>query len=169
MRWFEASPRRAAPKGLQSSIFSHSTAIVNRYRKADFCVRGTLLSSPPITEGAFVDSELLCHSGDRARRLDHHLHGFIPEFRREALLRPGQNTSPFQTPILMDGLSGKFGAPHRSASLGSATSGSLLKFCGSGRGGTGRVSAYAASVVVTVRVWSPKLATKSSLPPSAWT
>jgi hypothetical protein len=30
---------------------------------------------------AFVDTELFRHSGDRARRLDHHLHTFIFEFR----------------------------------------------------------------------------------------
>src|SRR5712691_405386 len=50
----------------------------------------TAVGAHPVTEGPFVDTELLCHSGDRARRLDHHLHGFILEFRREALLRPGQ-------------------------------------------------------------------------------
>ena len=49
-----------------------------------------------LPEGAFVDTELLRHSGNRARRLDHHLHGFILEFRREALLRSGQLLSPFQ-------------------------------------------------------------------------
>ncbi len=35
-------------------------------------------------------------------------------------------------------------------------------------GGPGRL-AYAASVVVTVRVWSSKLAMRSSRPPRAWT
>src|SRR6266567_1954086 len=50
----------------------------------------TAVGGHPVTEGSFVDTELLCHSGDRARRLDHHLHGFILEFRREALLRSGQ-------------------------------------------------------------------------------
>src|ERR1035441_8613555 len=44
----------------------------------------------PATEGTFVDTELLRHPGDRTRRLDHHLHGFILEFRREALLRSRQ-------------------------------------------------------------------------------
>ncbi len=41
----------------------------------------TAIDAHPVTEGAFVDSELLCHSGNRARRLDHHLHGFVLEFR----------------------------------------------------------------------------------------
>ncbi len=41
----------------------------------------TAVNAHPITECAFVDSELLCNSGDRARRLDHHLHGFVLEFR----------------------------------------------------------------------------------------
>src|SRR3974390_2630055 len=50
----------------------------------------TAVGGHPVTEGSFVDTELLCHSGDRTRRLDHHLHGFILEFRREALLRSGQ-------------------------------------------------------------------------------
>src|SRR5712692_6059042 len=50
----------------------------------------TAVGAHPVTEGSFVDTELLCHSGDRARRLDHHLHGFILEFRREALLRSEQ-------------------------------------------------------------------------------
>src|SRR5229473_8367687 len=50
----------------------------------------TAVGAHPVTERAFVDTELLRHSGDRARRLDHHLHGFLLEFRREALLRPGQ-------------------------------------------------------------------------------
>src|ERR1700734_3439348 len=44
----------------------------------------------PATKSAFVDTELLSHAGDRTRRLDHHLHGLIPEFGREALLRTGQ-------------------------------------------------------------------------------
>jgi hypothetical protein len=35
--------------------------------------------------------------------------------------------------------------------------------------GTGSAIGHAASVVVTVRVWSPKLAMRSSLPPSAST
>src|SRR5712691_3029013 len=50
----------------------------------------TAVGGHPVTEGSFVDTELLCHSGDRARCLDHHLHGFILEFRREALLRSGR-------------------------------------------------------------------------------
>jgi hypothetical protein len=41
----------------------------------------TAIGANPVTEGAFVDSELLRYPGNRARRLDHHLHGFIPEFR----------------------------------------------------------------------------------------
>src|ERR1700748_2398173 len=48
----------------------------------------TAVYANPVPEGAFVDTELLCHPGNRTRRLDHHLHGFILEFRREALLRP---------------------------------------------------------------------------------
>src|SRR5580765_1225813 len=50
----------------------------------------TAVYANPVSEGAFVDTELLRHPGDRARRLDHHLHGFILEFRREALFRSGQ-------------------------------------------------------------------------------
>jgi hypothetical protein len=41
----------------------------------------TAVYANPVSEGAFVDTELLRHSGDRARRLDHHLHGFVLEFR----------------------------------------------------------------------------------------
>src|SRR5947207_14116276 len=72
----------------------------------------TAVGGHPVTEGAFVDTELLCDSGDRARRVDHHLHGFLFELRREALLRSRQLISPFQTSILLDGLSEAFGAPH---------------------------------------------------------
>src|SRR5712692_9101855 len=50
----------------------------------------TAVGAHPVTECAFVDTKLLRHSGDRARRLDHHLHSFIFEFRREALLRSRQ-------------------------------------------------------------------------------
>src|SRR5258708_27130798 len=50
----------------------------------------TAVYANPVSEGAFVDTELLRYPGNRARRLDHHLHGFILEFRREALLRSGQ-------------------------------------------------------------------------------
>src|SRR5713226_9122132 len=50
----------------------------------------TAVGCHPVTEGAFVDTELLRHPGNRTRGLDHHLHGFLLEFRREALLRPGQ-------------------------------------------------------------------------------
>src|ERR1700745_2796747 len=86
----------------------------------------TAIGVHPVTEGAFVDAELLCHSGNRARCLDHHLHGFILEFRREALLRPGQFFHLSRLPILMDGLSGRLGAPQRHLplpeSLGSASS-----------------------------------------------
>src|SRR3974390_3495101 len=50
----------------------------------------TAVGGHPVTERAFVDTELLCHSGNRTRRLDHHLHGFLFEFGREALLRSRQ-------------------------------------------------------------------------------
>src|SRR5258706_7942144 len=50
----------------------------------------TAVGAHPVTECAFVDTKLLRHSGDRARRLDHRLHSFIFEFRREALLRSRQ-------------------------------------------------------------------------------
>src|ERR1700730_1725688 len=72
----------------------------------------TAVYANPVTEGAFVDTELLRHAGNRTRRLDHHLHGLIPEFGRETLLRSRQLLLPFQTSILMDGLSGSLGAPH---------------------------------------------------------
>src|SRR5204863_2360579 len=72
----------------------------------------TAVYANPVPEGAFVDTELLRHSGDRARRLDHHLHGFVLEFRREALLRSGQLLHLSRLSILMDGLSGRLGAPH---------------------------------------------------------
>src|SRR5579864_3666834 len=71
----------------------------------------TAVDANPVTEGAFVDAELLRHPGDRARRLDHHLHGFVLEFRREALLRSGQLLHLSRLSILMDGLSGRLGAP----------------------------------------------------------
>jgi hypothetical protein len=41
----------------------------------------TAIDAHPVAEGTFVDPELLRHFGDRARRLDHHLHGFVLEFR----------------------------------------------------------------------------------------
>jgi hypothetical protein len=41
----------------------------------------TAIDAHPVTEGTFVDTELLRYSGNRARRLDHHLHGFVLEFR----------------------------------------------------------------------------------------
>src|SRR5690348_5378169 len=47
----------------------------------------TAVGGDPVTEGAFVYSELLGYSGDRTRCLDHHFHGFVLVFRREALLR----------------------------------------------------------------------------------
>src|SRR5690349_9551470 len=50
----------------------------------------TAVYANPVSEGAFVDTELLRHPGDRARRLDHHLDGFLLEFGREALLRSRQ-------------------------------------------------------------------------------
>src|SRR5690348_1351601 len=50
----------------------------------------TAVGGHPVTESSLVDTELLCHSGDRARRLEHHLHGFLFEFGREALLRSRQ-------------------------------------------------------------------------------
>src|SRR5580698_70453 len=66
----------------------------------------------PVSQGTFVNTELLRDAGDRARRLDHHLHGFVLEFRREALLRSRQFLHLSRHPILMDGLSGSLGAPH---------------------------------------------------------
>src|SRR6266849_3992996 len=50
----------------------------------------TAVGCHPVTEGAFVDTELLRHAGNRTRGLDHHLHGFLLEFGREALLRSRQ-------------------------------------------------------------------------------
>src|SRR6267154_5747624 len=82
----------------------------------------TAVGINPVTQGALVDAELLSHTGDRTRRLDHHLHGFILEFRREALLRPGQLFHLSRLPILMDGLSGRLGAP-QAASAESVVSG----------------------------------------------
>src|SRR6266516_229325 len=64
----------------------------------------------PVAEGAFVNTEIFRHPGKRARRLDYHLHGFILELGREALLRSGQNLHLSRLTILMDGLSGRFGA-----------------------------------------------------------
>src|SRR6266536_1965179 len=72
----------------------------------------TAVDTHPVTECAFVDSELLGYSGDRTRRLDHQFHGFVLVFRREALFRSRQNLYLSRLPILTDGLSGKFGAPH---------------------------------------------------------
>src|SRR5271169_4945140 len=71
----------------------------------------TTVDAHPVTEGAFVDTELLSHAGDWTRRLDHHLHGLIPEFRGEAPLQSGQLLHLSRRPILLDGLSGMFGAP----------------------------------------------------------
>src|SRR5579862_4111872 len=51
----------------------------------------TAVGGDPVTEGTFVYSELLGYSGDRARCLDHHFHGFVLVFGREALLRSWQN------------------------------------------------------------------------------
>src|ERR1022692_1298266 len=65
----------------------------------------TAVDAHPVTEGAFVDTELLRYSGNRTRRLDHYLHGFILEFRREALLRSGQLFHLSRRTILLDGLS----------------------------------------------------------------
>src|SRR6266568_6385786 len=70
----------------------------------------TAVGVHPVAEGAFVNTEILRHPGNRARRLDYHLHGFILEFGREALLRSGQNLHLSRLTILMDGLSGRFGA-----------------------------------------------------------
>src|SRR5690348_2141465 len=50
----------------------------------------TAVYANPVTQGAFVNTELLRHSGDRARRLDHLLDCFLLEFWREALLRSRQ-------------------------------------------------------------------------------
>src|SRR6266480_2147411 len=50
----------------------------------------TAVYAHPVTQGAFIDAELLRHAGNRTRRLDHHLHGFLFEFGREALLRSRQ-------------------------------------------------------------------------------
>src|SRR5689334_10140245 len=73
----------------------------------------TAVGGDPVTEGAFVYSELLGYPGDRTRCLDHHFHCFVLVFRREALLRSWQNFTLSRSSILMDGLSGKSGAPHR--------------------------------------------------------
>ena len=40
----------------------------------------TAVYANPVSEGAFVDTELLRHPGDRARGLDHYLHSFVFEF-----------------------------------------------------------------------------------------
>src|SRR6266568_6774505 len=50
----------------------------------------TAVYAHPVTQGTFIDTELLRHAGNRTRRLDHHLHGFLFEFGREALLRSRQ-------------------------------------------------------------------------------
>src|SRR6266481_115390 len=71
----------------------------------------TAVSGHPVTEGTFVDSKLLSHAGDRTRSLDHHLHGLILVFRREALLRSSQLLNLSRLPTLLDGLSGSLGAP----------------------------------------------------------
>jgi hypothetical protein len=86
-----------------SSIFSSRVSRSrSRNRARSLTVSGG--SSPtcsrryanPVPEGALVDTELLRHPGNRARCLDHHLHGFILEFRREALFFGRGKTSPFQ-------------------------------------------------------------------------
>ena len=40
----------------------------------------TAVYANPVTESAFVDTEILRYPGNRTRRLDYHLHGFIFEF-----------------------------------------------------------------------------------------
>src|SRR5450755_1338821 len=68
---------------------AQSRALAHGWRRL-FAGMLTAIGARPVTEGAFVDTELLSHSGNRARRLDHHLHSLIPEFGREALLRSRQ-------------------------------------------------------------------------------
>jgi len=51
----------------------------------------TAVDAHPVTQSSFVNPELLGYSGDRTRRLDHHFHGFVFIFGREALLRSRQN------------------------------------------------------------------------------
>jgi hypothetical protein len=41
----------------------------------------TAIDTHPVTEGTLVDTELLRYSGNRARCLDHRLHGLVLEFR----------------------------------------------------------------------------------------
>src|SRR5580700_6815480 len=72
----------------------------------------TTVNGDPIPESTLVDTELFRHPGNRTRRLDHHLHGFFPEFRREDFLRSRQVFNLSRYSILMDGLSGNLGAPH---------------------------------------------------------
>src|SRR5579862_7788542 len=78
----------------------------------------TPVDAHPVTQGALINTELLRHPGNRTRVLDHHLHGFFLEFRREALLRSGQKPHLSRKSILIDGLSGSLGAPQ--AAVGSS-------------------------------------------------
>src|SRR6266513_3328912 len=84
----------------------------------------TAVYAHPVTQGAFIDAELLRHAGNRTRRLDHHLHGFLFEFGREALLRSRQLfTFPESPSYWMD-------CPEASGHL-KAPSGRILRRMGS--------------------------------------
>ena len=83
--------------------------------------------------GTFVDTELLSHAGNRTRRLDHHLHGFILEFRREALLRSKQLLYLSRHPSSWMGCpeaSGHPREPHTRRRSESAGTDAIARFCG---------------------------------------
>src|ERR1039458_8902841 len=61
-------PRRSPPRMNQNH---HRTCTLMRFLAGML----TAVDAHPVTEGTFVDAELLRHSSDRTRRLDHHLHG----------------------------------------------------------------------------------------------
>ena len=120
MRWLDASPRRATPKGHQSFISCTAPRSVTPLPQSDL----PRSWHTPVPESTFDDTEFPRHLCDRTRRLDHQLHRFFPELRSVIMLAPCQYF-PFQTtPILVGSLSGRFGAPHSSARPGLAALGS---------------------------------------------
>src|ERR1039457_769575 len=70
------------------------------------------VSIHPVPQSALDNPQLPRHLRDRPRRLDHHLHSFLAELRREILLDSCQHFSFQTTLILLGSLSGRLGASH---------------------------------------------------------
>jgi hypothetical protein len=67
----------------------------------------------PVAEGTLDETKLTCDHRDRTRRFDHQPHSLIAILRRKGTFPPGHSSSPFQTTIMSDPLSGISGAPQR--------------------------------------------------------